>query len=208
MLPTRCCLWQKPNSRHPGRRPALVERRRLLTALRAGSGSALTLVAAPPGYGKTTAVQAWCASQASPVAWLTLDRADNDPVRLWTYMATAVDRVRQGLGRRALQQLRLSGGAIENPVDELMNRVAAFSKHLVLVLDDFQEVTSPDALHSVQYAVKHLPASASLIVVTRSDPDLGLGSGSIVRAACSGPRLHHRGSAGAHCRWPAPGPRR
>ena len=158
----------------PRPRPALVERRRLLTALRAGSGSALTLVAAPPGYGKTTAVQAWCASQASPVAWLTLDRADNDPVRLWTYMATAVDRVHQGLGRRALQQLRLSGGAIENPVDELMNRVAAFSKHLVLVLDDFQEVTSPDALHSVQYAVKHLPASASLIVVTRSDPDLGL----------------------------------
>ena len=39
-------------------------------ALDVGADAALTLVAAPPGYGKTTAVRAWCAEQASALAWV------------------------------------------------------------------------------------------------------------------------------------------
>src|SRR3954465_570544 len=86
----------------PRPRPGLVERPRIDHALDAGGGAALTLVAAPAGYGKTTAVRAWSASRDAALAWVVLDAGENDPVRLWTYVATAVDGVRQGLGRRAL----------------------------------------------------------------------------------------------------------
>ncbi len=82
------------------RQPAeIVHRPRILEILEANEGVALTLVSAPPGYGKTTAVRAWCASRRTAPVWVTLDAGDNDPVRLWTYVATAVDRVRSGLGR-------------------------------------------------------------------------------------------------------------
>jgi ATP/maltotriose-dependent transcriptional regulator MalT len=158
----------------PRQRAEMVERPRILRALDAGEGAALTLVAAPAGYGKSTAVRAWCASRPTAFAWVTLDGGDNDPVRLWTYVATAVDRVREGLGRGALQRLRVSGVPIEIGLDELMNGITAFGEELVVVLDDLQTVTDTECLASISYGLEHLPANARLIVITRSDPALRL----------------------------------
>lgn len=158
----------------PRQQVEIVQRPRILRALDAGEGAALTLVSAPAGYGKTTAVRAWCASRQTAPAWVTLDAGDNDPVRLWTYVATAVDRVRGGLGRDALQRLRVPGGAIEIAIDELANGIAAFGKELVVVLDDLQTVTDEECLASIDYCLERLPATARLVVITRADPALRL----------------------------------
>ena len=109
----------------PSVRHGVVDRPRVRRALDAGREASLTLVAAPAGYGKTTAVRAWCASLDVALAWVTLDAGDNDPVLLWRYVATAVDRVRPGLGRGALRRLGVAGSPVEAAVDELMNAVAA-----------------------------------------------------------------------------------
>src|SRR5688572_29560244 len=69
----------------------LVSRPRIDSALYAGRDAALTLVSAPAGYWKSTAVRAWCASRGVPFAWVTLDAGDNDPVRMWRYIAASVD---------------------------------------------------------------------------------------------------------------------
>lgn len=158
----------------PRQRTGIVPRPRVMRALDAGADAALTLVAAPTGYGKTTAVRAWCASSKTAFAWATLDAGDNDPARLWTYVATAVDRVRDGLGRRALHRLQSSGLAIETIVDELMNGIAGFGQELALVLDDFHTVTDRRCVASIEYALEHLPTTARLIMITRADPALGL----------------------------------
>ena len=158
----------------PWLRGDMVDRPRIGQALDAGGGAPLTLVAAPAGYGKTTAVRAWCASQDAALAWVTLDAGDNDPVRLWGYVATAVDRVRPGLGRGALQRLSMPDGPIEDVVDELMNAVAAFGRRLVIVLDDLHAVTDAECLSSIDYALAHLPTAARMVVLTRADPALAL----------------------------------
>jgi ATP/maltotriose-dependent transcriptional regulator MalT len=82
----------------PSVRHGVVDRPRVRRALDAGRAASLTLVAAPAGYGKTTAVRAWCANVDGALAWVTLDAGDDDPARLWRYVATAVDRARPGLG--------------------------------------------------------------------------------------------------------------
>lgn len=158
----------------PRERAGMVARPRIVRALDGGGDAALTLVAAPAGYGKTTAVRAWSASSKTALAWVTLDAGDNDPVRFWTYVATAIDRVREGLGRRALQRLRVSGMPIETAVDELMNGIAAFGREFALVLDDFHTVTDGECLASIGFALERLPSTARLIVSTRADPALGL----------------------------------
>lgn len=158
----------------PRQRRGILDRRHVFQILDAGDDAELTLVAAPAGYGKTTAVSAWCAGRAAPLAWVTLDAGDNDPLRLWTYIATAVDRVRQGLGRRALRRLTGLAGAVPPSIDELMNAIANFGKDLVIVLDDLQAVTDQECLASLDYALEHLPANAHMILITRADPALRL----------------------------------
>ncbi len=160
----------------PRLRAGMVRRPRLEHALEAGADSALTLVAAPTGYGKTTALRDWAERSGSALAWVTLDAGDNESARLWTYVATAVDRIRDGLGRRALHRLRSPGIAIDVAVDEVMNGIAEYGRAFTLVLDDLHTVTDPDCLASLEYAIQRMPASARLIVITRADPALELPS--------------------------------
>jgi LuxR family maltose regulon positive regulatory protein len=160
----------------PRARAGMVERPRISGALDAGNEATLTLVAGPPGYGKTTAVREWCSRQEAALAWVTFDAGDNDPARLWTYVATAVDRVRQGLGRLALRRLGFVGAPIEAPIDELMNAIGSYDQRLVIVLDDLQSVTDRACLASFDYALGHLPENTRLIMITRTDPAIGLGS--------------------------------
>ena len=57
---------------------------------RARSGRFVSVVA-PPGYGKTTALLQWAARDQREFAWVSLDRRDNDPVVLLTYVAEALN---------------------------------------------------------------------------------------------------------------------
>ena len=55
----------------------------LHSGLSAGSFARLTVVHAPAGWGKSTLLSAWfdLAGGAGRVAWFSVDRQDNDPVR-------------------------------------------------------------------------------------------------------------------------------
>jgi LuxR family transcriptional regulator, maltose regulon positive regulatory protein len=159
----------------PRPRRGMVPRPRLEHALEAGAEAALTLVAAPAGYGKTTAVRAWAEHSGSALAWVTLDAGDNEPARLWIYVATAVDRIRNGLGRRAINRLHASATMVEVAVDEVMNGIAEFGQPVMLVLDDLQTVRDSECLASLRYAIERLPSTARLVAITRADPALELG---------------------------------
>jgi LuxR family transcriptional regulator, maltose regulon positive regulatory protein len=159
----------------PRGRAELVARPRLLRTLDGLSSAALTLVDAPVGFGKTVLAQSWGAQADTAIAWVSIDAADDDPVRLWTYVATAVDRVRSGLGRGALSRLRAAGAPPEAAVDELVNGIAAYGQPLALVLDDLHTLQSDACLRSFEHAVERLPAHARIVATTRSDPAIALG---------------------------------
>src|SRR5512136_1556315 len=71
----------------------LVPRPRLTAALTQAKNHALTLVSAPPGYGKTTLVVSWLQTADTPWVWLSLEEADDDPVRFLQYLLTALEPV-------------------------------------------------------------------------------------------------------------------
>jgi ATP/maltotriose-dependent transcriptional regulator MalT len=152
----------------------VIDRLGTRAALDAGGDVVLTLVAAPAGYGKTTAVRSWCATQEAALVWVTLDVGDDDPTRLWRHLATAMDRVRPGLGQPALRRLAVGGSPIEDAVDELTNAVATYANPLTIVLDDLDAVTDEESLTSIDYALPHVTPNARLIVMTRADPALSL----------------------------------
>ena len=159
----------------PRARPNILVRARLERLLDHSSSAALTLVDAPVGFGKTMLVQSWCANQTdAAVAWVSLDGADDDPARFWTYLASAIDRVRPGLGRTALRRLRVPGGALPAAIDELANALAGYAAPVAIVLDDLHALSSEATYSSLEYLVERLPSNARIIATTRVDPPIGL----------------------------------
>lgn len=154
--------------------PGTLRRARLLETLGSDGGSAVTVVDAGVGYGKTTLVRSWCAERPEAVIWMTLDSADDDPVRLWAHLATAVERLGEGLGQAALAGLAARGAPIATAVDELMNGLVSYGRQVAIVLDDLHAVTGEASVRSIAHAIERLPANARLLICTRSDPAIGL----------------------------------
>jgi LuxR family maltose regulon positive regulatory protein len=153
-----------------------VPRRALLDELRDAGTRRLTLVAAPPGFGKTTLLAEWAASEAGPVAWLSLDEGDKDPARFFAYLAAAVRRVVPGVGDRALAALRTPGGDLVDVVLPMfLNDLAGLDVGLAVVLDDYHVITEPAVYDALAYLLDHAPNGLRIIVATRQDPPLPLG---------------------------------
>jgi ATP/maltotriose-dependent transcriptional regulator MalT len=153
-----------------------VARRDLLGILRSGSRR-LTLVAAPPGFGKTTLLAEWAAAEDGPaVAWLSLDEDDNDPARFFAYLAAAVRRVEPDLGGRALAALRSPApDVVEIVLPLFLNDLAGHDRDLVLVVDDYHLITNPQIHEAIGYLIDRSPAGFRLVLATREDPPLPLG---------------------------------
>ena len=158
----------------PRVQPGILRRSRLLEIVDGGGGVAFTVVDAPVGYGKTTLLRLWCVERPEAVIWMTLDSADDDPVRLWMHLATAVERLGEGLGARALACLGVRGASVETAVDELMNGLVAYGRPVAIVLDDLHAVGSERSLGSIAHAIERLPANARVLASTRSEPAISI----------------------------------
>ncbi len=91
----------------PPARPNLVPRPRLIERLDEGIRSAkLTLISAPAGSGKTTLLSEWVAAGDRSVAWLSLDKGDNDLVSFLTYLIAALRTINAGIGDDVLSVLQ------------------------------------------------------------------------------------------------------
>jgi ATP/maltotriose-dependent transcriptional regulator MalT len=152
----------------------MLRRARLLELLDRDPGTTLTVLDAAVGYGKTTLLRSWCAERPEAVIWMTLDAADDDPARLWTHLATAVERLGHGLGDGALASLGVRGAPIETAVDELMNGLVRYGCPVAIVLDDLHTVASARSLRSIAHAFERLPPNVRVLASTRSDPAISL----------------------------------
>ena len=154
-----------------------VTRTALLAAMRPAAMRRLTLVAAPPGFGKSTLLAAWAGTADAPtVAWLSLDENDNDPARFFTYLAAAVQRVEPELGGRALALLRNAGAdLLAGVLPRFLNDLAAIDRDLVLVIEDYHLITSPEVHRALAYVIERAPRGLRIVLSTREDPPLPLG---------------------------------
>ncbi len=160
----------------PPRRGDLVARPRLHALLDEGMCLPLTLVSAPPGFGKTTLVVDWVHSLGElDVAWLSLDETDSQPAVFWRYVLAALQRVRPKLGDTVQAMLAaLTPPAIETILAALVNELATLDVPLLLVLDDYHLIRSTEIHRSLGFLLDHLPVAVHLMVLTREDPPLGL----------------------------------
>lgn len=152
-----------------------VPRPRLLDRLDAGLRSKLTLVSASAGFGKTTLLSEWSVRSQYPVAWLSLDEGENDPVRFMHYLIAALQRVDGDIGRGVSSIL---GTPRLPPPDSLVtiliNELPAAAGPFFLVLDDYHAIQAEWVHEAVEFLIAHMPAEMHLVLATRHDPPLSL----------------------------------
>ena len=161
----------------PPRRPGLVRRRRLLDRL-AAADTRLVAVVAPAGWGKTTLLAEWAQDpvERRPVAWVSLDEADDEPGRFWTYVLTALQATVPRWAPAPLAALTAPGLApVDLALPTLLNELeAAGDDQHLLVLDDYHALTDPRIHEDVEFVLSYLPPALRLVVAGRADPPLPL----------------------------------
>lgn len=162
--------------RVPARREDDVARPALSARIAAAAGRPLAVLAAPAGYGKTTAVAAWARAADGPVAWVRLDRGDDDPVRLAAHLLAAIGQHDEAAVAEAGPALLAGADPVDVVVPLLSNGLQRRAgPPVALVLDDHHEATAPDA-HAVLAAVATLVAPAlPVVLVGRTPPPFPLG---------------------------------
>ncbi|MEL6894198.1 MAG: AAA family ATPase, partial [Actinomycetota bacterium] len=148
----------------------LVERTRLIDRL-ATSTTAICVVTAPPGYGKTTLVARAIDRFETPTAWLTIDVADDTPVRFWSHVAASLVDV--GVDTDAALAPLLDGRT-DLAIDQLIAAVEVHPESIVLVLDDVHELADERVLVGLERFLATPPAGLRSVLTTRHDIDLGL----------------------------------
>jgi hypothetical protein len=122
--------------------------------------SRLILVDAPAGYGKTTLLAQWgyAAAASRPFAWISLDRGDDDPARLWQHVVGSLQRAFPSLrAAEILRPLQRQVPDAEEALARLVNELTSLAAPVVIVLDDYHVIRERRCHEQLEFLLRCLP---------------------------------------------------
>lgn len=144
----------------------LLDRPHLDSLLVAMVDYPLTLVTAPAGGGKTTALAGFAQHSGWPVAWCRLDPADS-PAALVLHLAAAFRQI------APVNEARIAAAPPNEALDEIINRLTALDDQTLLVLDDYHHADRLPALRAmVERLIEQSPPRLHLVLLSRETPAL------------------------------------
>ncbi|WP_159838996.1 serine/threonine-protein kinase [Nocardia sp. CY41] len=159
----------------------LVQRERLIDALQTVPPPRLAVIHAPAGFGKSTLAAQWAKRLAETekvaVAWLNVDRDDNNVVWLLTHLIEAFNRVSPALAPDLTPVLEEGDAAAARYVlTTLIDAIHARDERFALVIDDWDRITDPTAVEALHYLIEEGPQHLQIILTSRSLEGLPLGT--------------------------------
>ncbi len=148
-------------------RRELVPRPRLTELLRVDESRMprLVVVSAPAGFGKTTLMTQWLASNSCRVAWLSLDPMDSDLRRFLTHLVAALQTQAIGVGAEALALLDTDRAPpTQSILVSLINNLDQLPGSTVLALDDYHVVEALEVHEALTYLLDHLPPRVTIAI--------------------------------------------
>jgi LuxR family transcriptional regulator, maltose regulon positive regulatory protein len=143
--------------------------------LTAGIGKRLTVVVGAAGAGKSVLLSSWAAARSpGTTAWLSCDRADNNPARFWSGFIEAFHSVTPEFGADAADLLAMDHAVSADVTASIANDAAKLPAGSAIVVDDFHHVMTPTATDMAGLIECWPSQNAQLILCSRFDPPLRL----------------------------------
>ena len=158
----------------PHHSATLIERTQLLDLFDRHKHVKVTLLRAPAGYGKTSILSSWLQYKGKAIAWVSLDTADNDPIRYWTYVLHAIAKAYQNQIDQVLAPLLNTQdfATLEFFIHSLIEEINTTEQPIYIVLDDYHLINNPSIHQLMTQFIEYLPHHAHIYVLTRSVPPL------------------------------------
>ncbi|WP_271751021.1 LuxR C-terminal-related transcriptional regulator [Cohnella sp. JJ-181] len=154
----------------PPVRKRLVSRPRLARKLEEGMETKLTLVSAQAGYGKTTALSEWARQCGCPVAWISLDKYDNDWSAFWSGVWAAIREKLPGFGESIDFLLEpASAASIDTAMSAFLHELIAVHRDFVLILDDYHVIDHAAVHEAIRYMLERLPPHIHIYIASRTE---------------------------------------
>ena len=157
-----------PRTRHH------VHRQRAIEQLRRGLDRKLTVLVAPAGFGKTSVLTEWkkvLEREGCVVGWLSIDHDDDDLYQFGAYLLAAARQACEEAGEAVARRLEHDPlASVDAMLAEFLNAVLELPRQMVLVLDDFDRLTSPAIHEAVFRLLRHAPENLHFLVAGRSEP--------------------------------------
>jgi LuxR family transcriptional regulator, maltose regulon positive regulatory protein len=146
----------------------MVSRRALIEAARS-SGCRAVGITAPAGYGKSTLLVEWAQMEERALAWLSLDRFDDDPTRFLIGLASAYALVDSRWGGFVAEMSGPGVSILGRAAPRLAAAFASATRPFVLMVDDLHEVQSDDCLDVLELLMTRFPAGSQLVSASRTE---------------------------------------
>jgi len=155
--------------------PDILPRPQLIERLENGRYRKLTLISAPAGYGKSVLAAIWQKMCGCPVAWLSLDRHDNDLGVFLSYVVKAIQTSLPGTYPNTAAMLNgLQLPPLELLTTSLVNETAVLPQPFLLILDDYHLIHNPDIHQLIDTLIQYQSPYMHLGLITRQDPSLDI----------------------------------
>jgi LuxR family transcriptional regulator, maltose regulon positive regulatory protein len=152
----------------PQPRPGSVSRADLVEVARS-SKCTLVAVTAPAGYGKSTFLAQWARAEDRRMAWVSLDRFDDDPAMLVVALACACCRAGLSGDDLVAEMGGLGASVLGRAAPRLASALRASPHPFVLVLDDLHELRSPACDDVLSVLIAAIPSGSALVTSSRSE---------------------------------------
>ena len=152
----------------PQPRLGSVSRAPLIEAARSSDCRVVGLTA-PAGYGKSTLLVQWAVAEDRRVAWVSLDRLDDDPAALLTLLASAYAQVSPGNSDLIAAMSGLGVSVLGRAAPRLASALRTSPVPFVLMLDDLHELQSPACHDVLSVLISGIPGGSQLVAASRSE---------------------------------------
>lgn len=152
----------------PTPRAGSVSRATLIDSARS-SDCRVVGITAPAGYGKSTLLAEWAATEHRQVAWASLNRFDDDPAALLAVLASAFARAVPGNDDLVADMGGSGVATLGRAAPRLAAALNASSNPFVLMLDDLHELRSPACHDVLEVVISGVPRGSVMAVASRTE---------------------------------------